>query len=661
MAPSDRLREYQIDQLRGYIQRLETGKSGVGALIDLVLHLREAVTGESLEKVKQLISATVQETEGMAQKIARLERERKDLDNLLESSIEHYDEVERELLQRVHDSLESNKQQLEVLNQTIQKLTEEKTDLEILFEASTGHSDIVETELLAKVESTILESDNRLKLITEAIPIPILVSRAGDSFIIYANLHAAKLFGVDVSSLVTHHTMAEFVSLEDRAKVGTLLQLGSVDSLEVQGMKANQSLFWAELTVQPFTFNNEPCLLSIWHDITGRVHMEEQLRQACKMEAIGTFASGIAHDFNNILSAIFGFSELALMDLDEDHIVRESVQKIVASARRAKSLVRMILTFARQSEEEIKPLRVASVLKEAMQLIQQIATSNISVEVEIKRKDAVIIGDATQLHQVIMNLCSNAIDAMREKGGVLRVMMDEVTPDDMQGYLLTFTATLEPKYVMIRVSDTGIGIPKKIMDAIFDPFFTTKPPGKGTGMGLSVLHGIVGRHHGAIKVTSAPGKGSEFSIYFPAASGGESILEKEEIEPMEIRPFGAGRLLVVDDETDLLDIYRDVLGGYGYTINTQTNGQSALEIFQEQADRFDAVITDERMPIMGGLTLSSLLKAIRPGIPVILCTGSGITSIPKDYASSIDYVLTKPFTIRDLSIVVRKALERNKA
>ena len=180
-------------------------------------------------------------------------------------------------------------------------------------------------------------------------------------------------------------------------------------------------------------------------------------------------------------------------------------------------------------------------------------------------------------------------------------------------------------------------------------------------MGLSVLHGIVGRHHGAIKVTSAPGKGSEFSIYFPAASGGESILEKEEIEPMEIRPFGAGRLLVVDDETDLLDIYRDVLGGYGYTINTQTNGQSALEIFQEQADRFDAVITDERMPIMGGLTLSSLLKAIRPGIPVILCTGSGITSIPKDYASSIDYVLTKPFTIRDLSIVVRKALERNKA
>ena len=397
------------------------------------------------------------------------------------------------------------------LRARIAQLEAEKADLELLLEASSDHLDVLEDELHSRIRATIATAERRFRLITEAIPMPVLVSRKTDGTIVYANACAPAMFGPDQALL--GRSVQDLLAPQERNAV--------LENREIRGTRSDGSTFWAMLTVKRFTFNDEPCLLSVWNDITERRILEGQLRQTYKMEAIGTFAAGIAHDFNNILSAIFGFAQLGIQNLPEDSPARKPMDKLLGAGQRAKDLVRQILSFARMADPEMKPMRISTVVLEATHLVQQVMPATISFKLDIRDQDSVIVGDQTQIHQVLMNLGINAVDAMRETGGSL-----EITLAELRAQALPFPVPgLKPtaRYVLLAVADTGQGIPKEILGTIFDPFFTTKKQGKGTGMGLSVVDRIVTIHGGGIQFESEVGRGTTFRIYFPCAETEELV------------------------------------------------------------------------------------------------------------------------------------------
>ncbi len=595
-------------------------------------------------------------------RIDLLEAEKADLEMLLQVTTGHSDEIEQELLEKIHSTITAGEHEIEFLKNKILQLEDEKADLEVIMETSNVHSDDMEDALLDKIRATIAAGEKRFRVITETIPIPILVFRKSDWAVQFSNAHAAKLLGVAIPDLMGRNVL-EFIDSSENWKIRKLMdRYEFFENVEVKALRSDGSIVWIELTVQPFVFSDESCVLSVWRDTTERRMMEEHLRQTHKMEAIGTFASGIAHDFNNILSAIFGFTELSLMDIPEESPVQESLKKVLIAARRAKDLVRQILTFARQTEHEMKPIQVSLVIQEAMQLIQQITSSEIKIYIDIQNKDSMIVGDLTQIHQVVMNLCSNAIDAMRGKEGRLDVVMSQIDDEETRN-LEQQDIKLVSRCVKISISDTGQGIPKEILGSIFDPFFTTKELGKGTGMGLSVVHGIVKHHGGGITVDSEVGRGTTFSIYLPLASAadegsGTEVMAKD---AKDVRD--SGHLLVVDDEEAILEVYKRALEELGYTVQAENDSPNALKIFSAQPQLFDLVITNDSMPRMMGHVLATKLKAIRKDIPVILSTGRDIkqNSEMAQTAGVVDALVAKPFTIHELIAVVRSTLRARKA
>ena len=401
-------------------------------------------------------------------------------------------------------------------------------------------------------------------------------------------------------------------------------------------------------------------MVGIMADITERTEadqrrqlLERQLLQAQKMEALGTLAGGIAHDFNNILAAIIGYTQLVFTDTPPDSEAHGHLNRVLEAGDRASQLVKQILTFSRRSDMEPSPIQIKTIVKEVLKLVRATLPVTIEIVQQIK-SDASIMADPVQIHQVMMNLCANAGYAMRANGGKLAVTLEDTMVDDD---FARRHADINPgPYLRLTVQDTGSGIAPEHLDRIFDPFFTTKPKGEGTGMGLSVVHGIVAALHGAITVESAPDKGARFDLYFPVVEGKQPAVSYPTAGKL---PTGKERILFVDDEVFQTDMFRHMLGLLGYKVETRNSGAGALASFRQNPDAFDLVVTDMIMPEMTGDHLARALLELRPDLPIILCTGySDNMTEEKALAMGIRAFALKPLTMERLSVLIREVLDR---
>ncbi|MBW1704476.1 MAG: PAS domain S-box protein [Deltaproteobacteria bacterium] len=429
---------------------------------------------------------------------------------------------------------------------------------------------------------------------------------------------------------------------------------GKIWSGRFTNRKKDGTLYEEEATISPvLDSSGEPInYVAVKRDVTNELRMEKQFRQAQKMEAIGTLAGGIAHDFNNILGSVIGYTELADLDLPDGVKAKYNLKAVLKACDRAKDLVNQILAFSRQSEEKRRPIQIAPIVKEALKLLRATLPANIEIRRQVKEDMAIVEADSTKIHQVLMNLCTNAAHAMQGKSGVLEVSLKNVQLD--ADVVLRHKGLAPGPYLLLTVSDTGHGMTPDMVERIFDPYFTTKDKGVGTGMGLAVVHGIVRGYGGAIEVQSEIGEGSTFHVYLP-------VVEREatkEPEILESLPAGNENILFIDDEPGLVDIGRQMLQRLGYEVVTRTSSIEALELFRTKPDSFDLVITDMTMPQMTGDKLAGEFIKLRPNIPIILCTGySAYISEEKAKNMGIRAFAMKPLVLRDLAKTVRKVLD----
>ncbi|HBD06687.1 MAG TPA: hybrid sensor histidine kinase/response regulator, partial [Syntrophobacteraceae bacterium] len=361
---------------------------------------------------------------------------------------------------------------------------------------------------------------------------------------------------------------------------------------------------------------------------------------------------GIAHDFNNILSAIIGYSELAMTHVTPDTRLERNLGQVLKASMRAKELVQQILTLTRQSEQQFEPLELGPIVKEALRFLRASLPTTIEIRQEISAGSHMVSSNATQIHQILMNLCTNAAHSMREKGGVIEVGLGDV---DLAAEDVLRMPDLKPgPCVKLSVRDTGHGVDSSVIERIFDPYFTTKAPGEGTGLGLAVVQGIIKSQGGCVTVSSELGKGTVFHVFLPA------ITSPTKHEEQAVEPPGRGkeRILFVDDEAILAELGKEALESLGYSVVAMTSSMEALAAFHDHPEKFDLVITDQTMPDMTGLVLAQKLLKIRPDIPIILCTGYS-QQVTKEHTSEtgIREFLMKPLILRDLARVVRRLLD----
>ncbi len=390
-------------------------------------------------------------------------------------------------------------------------------------------------------------------------------------------------------------------------------------------------------------------------DTTETKAMEGQLRQARKMESIGTLAGGVAHDFNNILYVVLGNAELAMDFAPEEKPLRKCLEQIQAAGLRGAATVKQLLNFSRSSDKTFNRIDAVEVVRESIRFLRTTIPATVGIRADLPDAETAIFADATQIQQALMNLCINAAQEMEDTGGTVDIAVGIETleaPDAARRLDL-----LPGEYVAVTVRDTGPGIDPAIADRLFDPYFTTKEVGKGSGLGLSVVHGIVKNHRGAVSVDSRPGEGAgaAFTLYFPLATG-----ERSETAPGSAAQTSTGneKILFIDDEKTIADMARQLLERLGYRVHTCLDPAKALALFKEKPDRFDLVITDMTMPGMTGVQLFEQLKAVRPDIPVILCTGHSALIDDEDAEKlGIDGFIMKPMARGEMAAAIRKALE----
>jgi len=424
-----------------------------------------------------------------------------------------------------------------------------------------------------------------------------------------------------------------------------------------KNQKTGEWLWWhANAAVSEKDAEGRPLrLVGVGLDFTDRHRLEEQLAQAQKLEAIGTLAGGIAHDFNNILTAIIGYSEiLTLFHIPKDSPARPDLDQVLRAAYRAKDLVGQILILSRKTELEKKPVLVSPIVREALKFLRATLPASIEIHQSIESEVGKVLADATQIHQIVMNLCTNAAHSMAERGGVLGIRLDEVDLDAPAAE--KFLDLASGPYLRLVVTDTGMGMNRATLERIFEPYFTTKKQGEGTGLGLAVTHGIIKNHGGAITVESEPGKGAAFEVLIPRLAA--DPIEFANDVSLSI-PGGNERVLFIDDEKAIVNFARDVLVHLGYSVVAETAGDSALEVLRSNPESFDIVITDLTMPGMTGTELAERLKSLRPGIPIILCSGSIDVSLrEKAKALGINDFLPKPLGVHALAEAVRRVLDK---
>ncbi len=507
-----------------------------------------------------------------------------------------------------------------------------------------------------RAEEALKESETKYRSLIEHSNDAIFL-RVGDKFEL-VNPRFLELFEVTLDDLhAPDFTYVKLVAPRSRSLIeerNRRWELGEEvpSRYEFTGVRTDGKEIDLEASVARVPYRGGMATQGILRDITERKKMEAQLRQTQKMEAMGTLAGGIAHDFNNILMAMLGYSDMARQDIPKDSPARVSLKAVFEAGARAKDLVNQILTFSRQTEHERQPVKIHPIVKEALKLLRASLPTTIEIRKNIDTNCGIILADPTQIHQVMMNLCTNAFHAMREKGGVLDVSLKNVEVD--ASYMEAYPQLSPGKYIRLVVSDTGCGMDKATMARIFDPFFTSKAVGEGTGMGLSTVHGIVKSHEGAITVYSEPGKGSSFNVYFPAMK----VETVAEIPPDEPVTRGEESILFVDDEVQLAELGQRMLEFMGYHVTIRTSSVEALEAFRATPDKFDLVISDLTMPNMTGMELAEEIMRIRPDVPVILATGFSETVTPeKARKVGVSLYLNKPIILSELGKAVRQVLD----
>ena len=388
----------------------------------------------------------------------------------------------------------------------------------------------------------------------------------------------------------------------------------------------------------------------------ARLEVESRVQNSQRLEAIGVLSGGIAHDFNNILSAILGYTELAMMDTGEDSPLHHVLKQITKAGLRGRDLIQQILSFSRRVENNMAPLHLSHVVKEAIKFMRVSMPSTIEVKYNIDPDENAVMVDPTQIHQVLMNLGTNSAYAMRESGGTLEINMRKLdVHDDVAAAGLDLAIG---KYQELTVRDNGEGIEAGIIERIFDPFFTTKPLGVGTGLGLATIHGIIKSHGGTVRISSELGQGTTFKVYLPCVPGDAAAESPRVVMPTAT---GTERILFVDDEASLVDVGRKMMGRLGYVFTGATSGVEALQLFLQDPDRFDLIITDQTMPGLTGVELARHILEIRPKIPIILFTGYGHTVDQEEaLAMGIKRFLLKPFVLQELIKAVRESLDEVK-
>jgi len=416
-----------------------------------------------------------------------------------------------------------------------------------------------------------------------------------------------------------------------------------------------------ESNVRLFEMDDRTYALSISRDISHRRraeneknHLFAQLQQAQKMEAIGTLAGGIAHDFNNILFPIIGYTEMLLNEVPTGSHMSQSLGAVLEATGRARDLVKQILSFSRQADHEKKPVRIQKIVREVLQLSRHTLPSTIEISSYIKNDCGLVMADSTQIHQVVLNLVTNAFHALEEKGGQLRVTLKEV---ELTATELPHQRSVPGKYVCLTVVDNGPGMDRRVLDRIFGPYFTTKKKNKGTGLGLAVVDGLVKSHGGHLTVKSESGKGTAFQVYLPRIRAGQ-VLNDEKLSPRILK--GTEHILLVDDEEYIVTLQKQMLEGLGYKVTSRTSSVEAFEVFRASPGDFDIVLTDLTMPNITGEQLARRILVIRPDIPILILTGfSERISDKQALAMGIKGFLMKPVVLSHLSQSIREALNGN--
>jgi len=508
------------------------------------------------------------------------------------------------------------------------------------------------------------EQQARFQHLVEHIQEVFWIALPDHSKILYMSPRYEGVWGRNCANLVDHpHDLWDAVHPQDQEYVLTRVAGGATAGFQAEFriIRPNQAVRF--LRIQTFPIRNSLGevirMAGVAEDMTEErrvqetlVKTERQFRQASRMEAIGTLAGGIAHDFNNILTAILGYTELGLASVPKGSRTQRNLQEVMTAGHRAKHLVLQILAFSRQSGQGKKPTPIHTVIQEALKLLRATIPTTIEIRHSLMTK-ASVLADSTQLHQVVINLCTNAEYAMRETGDLLEIILEDwdVTEENVR----SVSGLQIGPHVRLTIQDNGAGMSSDVLERMFDPFFTTKPIGEGSGMGLAVVHGIVANHGGALLVDSMVGKGTKVEVYLPTiptsawdGSGDQDLI-----------PVGKETILFVDDEETIVRLGKELLSQLGYTVEVHTSSQEALNAFRHNPQRFDLVITDQTMPGLTGEALSRELLRIRPELPIILCTGfSHIITAEKAKALGIQAYLMKPLAIRDLAPIVRHVLNK---
>ncbi|RJP83346.1 MAG: response regulator [Desulfobacteraceae bacterium] len=518
------------------------------------------------------------------------------------------------------------------------------------------------TTQLENANINLIQSEKKFRTFTESAPVAIIIYQ--DDRWIYANPAAEQMMEASLPALAdlkfSDIIHPDFKHIYQDNTITNLSDSFIKNSHELMLVSRKGSEKWVNFRTEKIEYQGKNAVMVSAMDIGDlkqaeieKQRLETQLRQAQKMESIGTLAGGIAHDFNNILSSVIGYAELTLVDLSEGkNASRQNIQAILKAGERARDLVGQILTFSRQTEQVNIPIKIHMIVHEALRLLRSSIPTTIEIITNIQ-KCKPILADPTQIHQVIMNLCTNAYHAMQRNGGTLTV---NLSPIEIQAQDAGKITGIPPgSYAKLEVTDTGIGMNRSTIERIFDPYFTTKEKGKGTGLGLSVVHGIVNNHNGAITVESQIGQGSTFSVFFP-------VVDDTEIQITATKkklPAGTEHILLVDDEKEIVLIEQQMLERLGYKVTTRTGSVEALHVFQTHPSEFDMVITDMTMPNMTGDQLAHEIIKIRPDIPIVLCTGfSENMNDEKAKSLGIHKFVFKPVSMEEIANTIRDVLDQ---